>query len=445
MPVGVRRTSVRRTLDRCLSAALCAVDPVHALRHQVRFRNSILSVGPHQYDLRRVRRVVVVGAGKAAAPMAREMERLLGRRLTAGFVVTKYGHRVPTRRIEVLEAGHPVPDAAGAGGAARVLAIARSLSSRDLLIVLVSGGASALLPAPAEGLSLIDKQETTQLLLKSGATIQEVNAVRKHLSALKGGQLAVATKARVVSVILSDVLGDDLASIGSGLTAPDPTTFVMARAILKRYRLWEKLPQSVRRHVARGCRGQVRETPKSNAAVFRQVHNVIIGNNQAAVDTAARTIWKSGLTPFILTTTLTGEARDAARAFGALAKQIVRRGRPAARPCCLLAGGELTVRVRGNGVGGRAQEFALAAAKEIAGLKDVWIVGIGTDGTDGPTDAAGAVVDGTTWETAIARKLNPQRALAHHDAHPLLQRMGLLIHTGPTGTNVNDLYLLLAS
>ncbi len=376
--------------------------------------------------------------------MAHAMERLLGRRLAAGFVVTKYGHRVPTRRIEAFEAGHPVPDAAGAEGAARVLSLARSLSSRDLLIVLVSGGASALLPAPAEGLSLIDKQHTTQLLLKSGATIQEVNTVRKHLSALKGGQLASATKARVVSVILSDVLGDDLASIGSGLTAPDPTTFVMARAILKRYRLWKQVPQSVRRRLGRGCRGQVRETPTADAAVFRRVQNVIIGNNQAAVDAAARTIWKSGLTPFILTTTLTGEARDAAKAFGALAKQIVLRGRPASRPCCILAGGELTVRVRGNGVGGRAQEFALAAAKEISGLKNVWIVGIGTDGTDGPTDAAGAVVDGATWEKAIARKLDPQRALVRHDAYPLFQRLGLLIHTGPTGTNVNDLYLLLA-
>ncbi len=431
-------------LSRCLSAALCAVDPVQALRQQVCLRKSILSVGPHQYDLRRVRRVVIVGAGKAAAPMAREMERLLGRWLTVGFVVTKYGHRVPTKRIEVLEAGHPVPDAAGAAAAARGLSLVRSLSSRDLLIVVVSGGASALLPAPAEGLSLRDKQQTTQLLLKSGATIQEVNTVRKHLSALKGGQLAAATKARVVSVILSDVLGDDLASIGSGLTAPDPTTFVMARAILRRYRLWEKLPQSVRRHVARGCRGQVRETPKSNAAVFRRVHNVIIGNNQAAVEAAARTIWKSGLTPFILTTTLTGEARDAAKAFGALAKQILLRGRPVARPCCILAGGELTVTIRGNGVGGRAQEFALAAAKEIAGLKNIWIVGVGTDGTDGPTDAAGAVVDGSTWGTAIVRKLNPQRALVRNDANPLLQRLRLLIHTGPTGTNVNDLYLLVA-
>ncbi|GKS56882.1 glycerate kinase [Nitrospira sp.] len=375
--------------------------------------------------------------------MARALERMLGTRLQGGCVVTKYGHGGPTQRIQVLEAGHPIPDQAGQVATQRILAIARGLSADDLLFVVLSGGASSLLPAPAEGLSLTDKQRTTDVLLKSGADIRAVNAVRKHLSAIKGGRLAGATKARVETLVLSDVLGDDLASIGSGVTAPDPTTFADARMVLQQHHLWDRVPRPVRDHIGRGCRGEIRDTPKPGSRVFRRVHNEIVGNNQAAVDAAANAAWNDEVTPLVLTTTLTGEAREAARAFGALARQIVDRGRPLHRPCCIIAGGELTVTVRGSGTGGRAQEFALTAAKEIAGLEHVWVAGVGTDGTDGPTDAAGAVVDGTTWQRAASRGLQPARAVKNNDAYPLLKRLGHLITTGPTGTNVNDLYLLL--
>src|SRR5581483_6892572 len=257
------------------------------------------------------------------------------------------------------------------------------LASNDLLIVLLSGGASSLLPALVSGLSLADKQKTTQLLLKSGAAIQEINAVRKHLSAIKGGQLAAATQARVIGLILSDVIGDDLAAIGSGPTAPDPTTFAEACAILRRYGLWRRVPASVRRHLLAGLAGRIAESPKPGARLFARVQHQLIGNNRQAVAAAAAAARRAGLNPLVLTTTLTGEAREAARAFGAVAREIVASGRPVTPPCCVLAGGELTVTLRGRGRGGRAQEFALAAAREIAGLPRLWIAALGTDGTDG--------------------------------------------------------------
>lgn len=388
-------------------------------------------------------RVLVVGAGKAAAVMAAAVERGLGARLSHGVVVTKYGHGRKTSCIRVLEAGHPIPDRAGEAAAQEILAVVRGATKHDLLIVLLSGGASSLLPAPAAGVTLEDKQRVTTVLLKSGADIQEVNTVRKHLSAIKGGQLAAGTKATVVSLILSDVLGDDLGSIGSGPTAPDPTTFADAQNIVRRYGLSATLPLNVRKHVAAGVRGTRPETPKPGAALFRRVTNHIIGNNQAAVDAVVRTAWRAKVMPLILTTTLTGDVRAAAEMFGALAHQVDGRGRPLQRPCCLIAGGELTVMVKGKGIGGRAQEFSLAAARQIAGLRDTWVIGFGTDGTDGPTDAAGAVVDGTTWAHATQRGLDPARALRQNNTYPLLKRLGQLIHTGPTGTNVNDLYLLL--
>lgn len=425
-----------------LRQAVRAVDPARALTHFLTHHPDALCVAPRARAAA-PSRVVIVGAGKAAAVMAAAAERVLGPRLSHGVVVTKYGHGRKTNRIRVLEAGHPIPDRAGEAAAQEVLATVRAATKHDLLIVLLSGGASSLLPAPAAGLTLEDKQRVTTALLKSGADIHEVNTVRKHLSAIKGGQLAAATKATVVSLILSDVLGDDFGSIGSGPTAPDPTTFADVQNIVRRYGLSATLPLNVRKHVTAGVRGTRAETPKAGAALFRRVTNHIIGNNQAAVDAVVRTAWGAKITPLMLTTTLTGDVRAAAEMFGALAHQVDGRGRPLQRPCCLIAGGELTVTVRGKGIGGRAQEFALAAARQIAGLRDTWVIGFGTDGTDGPTDAAGALVDGTTWARATQRGLDPARALRQNNTYPLLKRLGQLIHTGPTGTNVNDLYLLL--
>lgn len=443
MQVEVRQTRARRLLTRLVTSVLQAVDPREAVMRHARRRGSALSIGSETLDLRCYRRILVVGAGKAALPMATALEDILGRYLETGLIVTKYGHGGRTRKIQVMEAGHPVPDQAGVEGAARLLKLVRGLTSEDLLLVLLSGGASALLPAPVSDVTLKDKQDTTSLLLRSGATIQEMNAVRKHLSILKGGQLAAGSKARVVSLILSDVIGDDLGTIGSGPTAPDVTTYRDAVRILQSYKVWSKLPTPVRRHLLRGRQGAETETPKPGAAVFRRVTHHLVGNNRAAVEAASRICEKEGITPFVLTTELVGEAKAAARWFGSLARQVVTRGRPVSRPCCLIAGGELTVTVRGRGTGGRAQEFALAAANEIRGLPNVYVAGFGTDGTDGPTDAAGAIVDGTTVTQAAKRRLSVPRALSGNNAYPLLKSLKQLIITGPTGTNVNDLYLLL--
>ncbi|MEW6247199.1 MAG: glycerate kinase [Nitrospirota bacterium] len=444
MRVGVPQPRIRALLRRMCAAALSAVDPAEAVRRHVRRKGATLRVGRRTYDLRRDTRILAVGAGKASARMAWALERILGDRLDTGLVVVKYGLAVPTRKIEVVEAGHPVPDRAGERAASKLRALVGGLASNDLLIVLLSGGASSLLPAPVSGLSLADKQKTSQLLLKSGATIQEINTVRKHLSAIKGGQLAAETQARVVSLILSDVIGDDPASIGSGPTAPDPTTYAEACAILRRYGIWKSVPAPVRRHLVAGTEGRVAETPKPGASIFHRVQNLLIGNNRAAVEAAAAAAKTAGIAPVILTTTLTGEAREAAKVFGAIAREIVADDRPVRRPCCLIAGGELTVTVRGSGQGGRAQEFALAAALEIAGLPKVWVAGFATDGTDGPTEVAGAVADGETARRAARSGLDAARALRDNDAYPFFQKLRSHIVTGPTGTNVNDLYVLVS-
>lgn len=441
--VGVQQPGKRTLLTRLLQAGLGAVDPYEAVCRHVRLRQGRLTIGSQRYTIRKQNRIVVVGAGKASARMAQALEEQLGARIDTGLVVVKYGHGAPTKKIRIVEAGHPIPDAPGLQASRMILKLIRTLKADDLLIVLLSGGASSLLPAPAPGVSLKDKQQTTKLLLRSGATIQEMNAVRKHLSRVKGGQLAAATSARVASVILSDVIGNDLGTIGSGPTAPDPTTFREAWTILERYGVSTHIPISVRRRLEAGINKTVEETPKAGAARFRLVHNVLIGDNQAAVDAVAKAAKDEGLHSLVLSTTVTGEAREIAKLFGAMAREIVAHDRPGRRPCCVIAGGETTVTVRGQGKGGRAQEFALAAALEIAGLPEVWVAGFATDGTDGPTSVAGAVVDGETVARARRGNLNLLRALQDNDAYPFFKKLKGHIVTGPTGTNVNDLYLLL--
>jgi glycerate 2-kinase len=434
---------VRPLLKKLIERGLDAVDARAAVGRAISRNGEELVIGKRRYDLRRYERVVVLGAGKATASMAQAVEQRLGPRLQSGFVVVKYGHVVPTRQIVVAEAGHPVPDQSGQRAAARLCAMATELGRRDLLIVLLSGGASSLLPAPVPGITLADKQRTTQELLRCGASIREINTVRKHLSRIKGGRLAELTKATIMTLILSDVLGDDLSAIASGPTAPDPTTYQEAVAILKRYRIWRAIPQRVCRYLDRGCQGLACETPKPGSSLFRRVHHHIVGNNAAAVMAVVRAAREAGLRTLVYPSALLGEAQKEGRQFGALVRNIVREGKPLQRPCCVVAGGETTVTVTGKGVGGRAQEFAAAAALEIAGLVKVWIVAIGTDGTDGPTDAAGAVIDGNTVARAQRLSVDLKGAVNRHNTYPALKRLRQLIVTGPTGTNVNDLYLLL--
>lgn len=431
---------IRPLLKKLITRGLKAVDARTAVDRAISRTGDQLIIGRRRYDLNRYERVVVVGAGKAAAPMARAMEQRLDRWLDSGFVVVKHGHVIPTKRIEVAEAGHPVPDRSGQRAAAKLCAMAGELSRRDLLIVLLSGGASSLLPAPVAGMTLVDKQRTTTKLLRCGATIQEMNTVRKHLSRIKGGRLAELTQATVATLILSDVLGDDLSSIASGPTVPDPTTYHDAVEILKHYRIWTSTPQRVRQYLTRGCQGLVVETPKPGSSLFRRVQHHVVGNNAAAVAAVTRAAREAGLRTFVPTATVTGEASASGRQFGAMAREMICEGKLLQRPCCVVAGGETTVTVTGKGTGGRAQEFAAVAALEIAGLAKVWVAAIGTDG---PTDAAGAVVNGDTLALAQRLSVNLNRALKDHNTYPALKQLKQLIVTGPTGTNVNDLYLLL--
>jgi glycerate 2-kinase len=424
-----------------LRQALSSTHAGHALSRTLRKDGDELAIGTQRYDLRDYNRILVVGAGKAAAVMARAIEPILGRHLEDGVVVVKYGHRVRTRRIAVVEAGHPLPDRASLAAAQRVAAFATGLTDRDLLFVLLSGGASSLLSAPVSGVTFSDKRRMTDQLLRCGADIAEVNCVRKHLSALKGGRLAALSRATIVTLVLSDVIGDDLSAIGSGPTAPDPTTYRDAVACLRRYRLWSSVPRNVREHLTKGVKGRVADTPKPGADLFRRIHHEIIGNNATALTALTATARSAGWRTLLLPP-FTKDATKAGAEMGRLARRICIRQRPVAPPCCVVAGGETTVTVTGSGKGGRAQEFAVAAAQAVAGLPGVYIAAVATDGSDGPTDAAGALVSGDTWQRAVRTGIDLEAALAHNDTYRALKRLNGHIMTGPTGTNVNDLYLM---
>ena len=435
---------LRRDAKAILMAALAAADPTAAVDKVLRGRD----------DLDRYKRIFVVGAGKAGGTMARAAEHFFasrGSRISAGCVNVKDGDTAKTQLIELRHCGHPVPDERGLSGAKRIEAICSEAGKNDLVICLLSGGASALSPYPAPPITLAEKQETTRLLLACGATIHEINAVRKHMSAIKGGQLArIAAPARVLSLILSDVVGDDLDVIGSGPTAPDASTFEGAYAVLEKYELRERVPARIRERLRNGAT----ETPKAADPLFERVENIIVGSNQQSLEAAARQAKEMGYRTLILSSTIQGETQDVARMHAAIARQIRVQGQPVRPPACVISGGETTVTLSNgsmsngaisdntSGKGGRNQEFALAAALDIAGLEDTLILSAGTDGTDGPTDAAGAMADGAT----IARAhLSAAEALSGHDAYPFFADTGDLVITGATGTNVMDLHLILVS
>lgn len=445
MMIDIPDKRARSILKKLVGAALEAADPVKAITKTVKVKQGVLWVGTHRYALKNFDRGVCVGAGKASGRMAQALEKQLGAFLTTGLVVVKDGQGCWTKKVEIREAGHPLPDQRGERAVRELLRLVGSLTADDLLMVLISGGASSLLPAPVSGVSLTDKQNTTDLLLRSGATIQEINAVRKHVSRIKGGKLAAATSARIVTLILSDVLGDDMATIGSGPTVPDPTTFKEARGILQSYELWGVIPASVRKHLEDGVKGKTPETPKPDSLMFDRIHNEIIGNNRRAVEHVAQTAKQLGIHTCMLTTTVQSEAREIGKVLAGIAQEINRSGHPVRRPACVVLGGETTVTIKGKGKskGGRAQELALSAAIAVAGLPDTYVMAFGTDGTDGPTDAAGAVVDGQTMERAKKRKKDPSQALVKHASYDFFQKVGGHIKTGSTGTNVNDIYLIL--
>ena len=434
---------IRTMLKQLLLDGLEAADPDSAIRRAVRNRHNSLRVGTQEYDLTGFSRIVCIGAGKASGAMAAALERQFGSRLEGGLVVVNDGQAGKTKKIRLLHARHPIPDHRSEKAARRMVRLLESLTDRDLVLMVLSGGASSLLAAPADGLTLKEKQLTTRLLLRSGATIQEINTVRKHLSAIKGGRLASATTATVITLILSDVPGDDPTTVGSGLMTPDPSTFADAKRVLDMFDLRNRIPVTVRRHVDRGVQGRISDTPKPGEALFSRVRHHVIGNNCAVIERMAKRARALGLRPLVLTRTLSGEARDVGKLFGNLAREMRVSGNPVRPPACLLAGGELIVTVKGKGIGGRAQEFALAAAPSIQGLSKVFVAGFGTDGIDGPTEAAGAIVDGQTISRAKEKGVSPEAALRENDSYGFFQRVGGHVVTGPTGTNVNDVYMIL--
>ena len=394
-----------------------------------------------------ITRVHFASFGKAACPMAAALEDSLGPLIAGGIAITKYGHQGSCRssKARLFEAGHPVPDERGVAGTAEALRLLEGCREDTLLICLISGGGSALLVAPREGISLEEKQKTTDLLMKAGADINELNTVRKHLSRVKGGRLAgLAHPAGVHSLILSDVPGDRLDVIASGPTSPDPTTFDDALDVLERYELAGSVPLSVKHVLEKGRDGLIPETPKPGAPIFERVRNIIIGSNRIAIRAAEKKARDLGLTVRSLYSSITGEARTAGAMLAGEALKI-RESAGIRRPVAIISGGETTVTVRGPGLGGRNTELALAFAIQIGGVEGITLLSAGTDGTDGPTDAAGAIVDGTTVSRARAAGADPMDYLDRNDSYHFFERTGDLLMTGPTGTNVMDLQIVVIS
>lgn len=434
-------TNLLNSAKQIFAAAVASVQPQQLVRARVQWRDHLLTVCDRAIQFKAVSRIYVIGMGKASAAMAATLEDILGDRIEAGLVIVKDGHGAPCRRVKIREAGHPVVDERGLAATEELLALTRQFRQNDLVICLISGGGSALLEKLPPGITLADLQETFRQLLGCGATIEDMNAVRKHLSLVKGGQLARAIHpARCLSLILSDVIGDSPETIASGPTAPDGTTFDDAWEVLEKYRLTTALPHSVIRHLSGGRDSLHAETPKPGDPAFDRVENLIIGNNFIALQAAEARAASLGLHPLILTTRLQGEAREAARVIVSVMAEVAATAHPVARPACLLFGGETTVTLRGNGKGGRNQEFALAALLAMSGLpENCLLLSCGTDGTDGPTDAAGAVATPALYRKALAMGLNPAAYLENNNAYPFFEQTGGLIKTGPTGTNVMDI------
>ena len=426
-------------------AGLQAVEPGVAVKNFCRRENNSLLVGNRVYDLARFNNLFVVGAGKASAAMASAIEDLVGDRITSGIINVKYEHVTDLRHIELREAGHPVPDKNGESGSHAILKLVADAGEKDLVLCLMSGGGSALLPLPADGLSLKDKQETIKVLLSCGATIHEINAIRKHTSKIKGGRLARAVyPASLVSLILSDVVGDNLDVIASGPTVPDSSTFSECREIFKKYNIIDQLPEIVVRQIEAGTSGGIPETPKTGDPAFDRTQNLIVASNFEAITAAKAKAERLGYHTVILSSMIEGETKHVAHVHGAIGREIIRSGNPVPAPACILSGGETTVTITGKGLGGRCQEFALAAAMDISGSDNIVILSGGTDGTDGPTDAAGAVADSYTITRAADMGLDPRHYLSDNDSYHFFENLGDLFKTGPTNTNVMDLRIVLA-
>ncbi len=437
---------IRKILLDSLEAAISSVEPRKLVRRCVKLVDSVMNINETKYNLDRFRNIFVIGGGKASGAMAESVNDILKDRIKSGVVnvPSNTASRFKTGRIELNEAGHPVPDERGVEGVKKMLTVVESLDEKDLVICLISGGGSSLLPLPAEGILLKDLQLTTKLLLKSGAHIGELNAVRKHISQIKGGKLAQKLyPAEVISLIISDVVDNSLETIASGLTSPDGTTYQEAVNVLKKYRLWLSTPLSIRKVLNEGAAGIIAETPKPKDSVFRRVRNLIIGSGNIACKTAANNLGRSGLNTLILATHLRGEAIKAGSSLSKMALDVKKSNNPIRAPAAIIAGGETTVAVRGKGIGGRNQEVALSFALNIDGLKGITFASIDTDGIDGASDVAGALVDGTTIARARENSIDAHSLLNDNDSYCFFSTVGGHIFTGPTFTNVNDLAIMI--
>ena len=428
-----------------LECALNASDPKQLMQNKIKMENSLLTVdGGTSFDLENFKNLYVVGGGKAGASMAQALEEILGRYITAGLVNVPYGTKLETDVVELNEASHPIPDQAGVVGAFRMMDIIEQAEVDDLVICLISGGGSSLMPMPVKGISLQNYQTLTDGLLKSGAAIAEINIVRKHLSALKGGWLAKkAYPAALLNLLLSDVIGDPLDSIASGPTVPDSSTFQDAQRVLEKYGLWQTAPASVRTVLSEGVKGLLEETPKPKDPVFENVYNVIIGNNRIATQAASEFLKVEGLKTIHFDDPLDGEARHIGMAIAKFANKISARASSLPKPIAMVAGGETIVKVRGKGIGGRNQELTLSAALHLKNIETCVIASISTDGVDGPTDAAGAIIDSFTLKRAMQLGNDPEKFLEKNDSYNFFLKLNDLIITKPTGTNVNDVSVII--
>ncbi len=441
-------------------AAVDRVDPYRMVRESLTLEGNTLHVitadAAEEIDLSTFQRIIVIGAGKASAPMARALEEVLGDRIAGGVVSVKREHGVPLKRIELLEAGHPVPDATSLRAGARALELADGADGNTLFLNVISGGGSALLESLEAvqiageriELTLEELQQVTEQLLASGASIHEVNCIRKHLSRVKGGRMIEAmAPAHSVSLILSDVVGDDLHSIASGLTIADPTSFAMAKAIIERYGLTDSAPQSVVRLLDLGRNGTIAETPNPDNPIFGRTRNILVGSNYLALRAAEARAVQLGYEPIILTSQLTGEAREAALFITSIMKEVRLHHLPLAPPVCLLFGGETTVTLQGTGKGGRNTELSLAVLREMTATPGLFagssFLSAGTDGTDGPTDAAGAFATAELVQFALSRSLNTSDFLDRNDSYSFFDAINGLLKTGPTKTNVCDIQIAL--
>lgn len=436
--------NTREKSFKIFSTAIAAVQPALLVSKYLYIKKNTLSILGQQFLINSLPPIYIIGAGKASAAMAKIVEDILGNLVTAGIVVTKQAHSIPLQKIICLEAAHPVPDELGIDATIKTLHLLQQVRPNDIVICLISGGASSLWIDLPIDISLTDVQKTFELLLKSGATIDEVNTIRKHLSTIKGGQLIrYAPQANWYSFIISDVPGNDLSIIASGLTVPDTTTFGDAENILTKYNLHNLLPFSIAQHIDKGCKGMISETPLKNDPIFLQVHNKVIGNNNMALQAAALTARQLGYCISFINKNMEGDAAIVGRKLVSLCKEYA-----GIKPTCFLLGGETTVTVKGKGKGGRNQQMALSALLQLAAYphndhqNKITFLAAGTDGTDGPTDAAGAIADNNTLTIMKEKKLDPQAFFNNNDAYHFFEQTGGLLKTGATQTNVMDLVII---